>query len=300
MKKNFLLLITSFLIFSSEVLGEDELVCRKEIEKIEKKLNIPENLLLSIALTESGKKIKGNFVPWPWTINTEGKGIFFKNKKELIKKAKKNLKKNKKNFDLGCMQINYFYHGKKFINLEEMIEPKNNVLYSGQFLIQLKNKHKNWKEAISRYHSSTIWRKNKYFTKVMNNWAYLKKVNYGSSLKIVRTEQNKIFDKKPEKLVLNEKDEILPDKQLKETLVVDKKNLAIVNNNKKKRDNLKFTLNENQNYRLDEVEYQETIKELSKYIPVNVKKILVINDFKYIDRETILDNLERIRNIKNN
>ena len=100
--------------------------------------------------------------------------------------------------------------------------------------------------------------------------------------------------------MLNEKDEFLPDKQLKETLVVDKKNLAIVNNNKKKRDNLKFTLNENQNYRLDEVEYQETIKELSKYIPVNVKKILVINDFKYIDRETILDNLERIRNIKNN
>ena len=61
--------------------------------------------------------------------------------------------------------------------------------------------------------------------------------------------------------MLSKKDEILPEKQLKEILVVDKKNLTIVNN-KKKRDNVKFSLNENQSYRLDEVEYQETIKDI--------------------------------------
>ena len=46
------------------------------------------------------------------------------------------------------MQINYYYHGHKFKNIAEMVEPKTNVTWAGKFLISLKDKHRTWDEAI--------------------------------------------------------------------------------------------------------------------------------------------------------
>tara|TARA_B100000989_G_C19520522_1_gene463950 strand:- start:289 stop:1329 length:1041 start_codon:yes stop_codon:yes gene_type:complete len=178
MKKLFRIQSIIFTVFAflqfSEANSNPNNVCLNVIKDTEQRLNIPKNLLLSIALTESGRKILEDFVPWPWSINTKGKGLFFKNREELYRYAKKNLKKKILNFDVGCMQINYYYHGKKFKNLYEMTNPTVNVNWAGEFLISLHNKHKNWREAISRYHSSTVWRKKKYFSKVMNNWAYVR------------------------------------------------------------------------------------------------------------------------------
>ena len=52
--------------------------CIESAKKYEKVYQLPENLLVSVALTESGKKLKGGeFVAWPWTINMKGKGKFF-------------------------------------------------------------------------------------------------------------------------------------------------------------------------------------------------------------------------------
>ena len=71
------------------------------------------------------------------------------------------------------MQINYYYHGKKFKNFNDMINPKINVLWAGYFLLDLREKHGTWKEAIMRYHSSNPRRKKNYYNKVLNNWSYL-------------------------------------------------------------------------------------------------------------------------------
>ena len=60
---------------------------------------IPKNLLLSMSLTESGRRIKnGEFVSWPWTINRKGKGKFFSNKVAAINYVKEYLKKGKKKY----------------------------------------------------------------------------------------------------------------------------------------------------------------------------------------------------------
>ena len=62
--------------------------------------------MLSVSLTESGRKIKnGEFISWPWTINRKGKGKFFDNKVTAINYVKEYTKKEK-NIDLGCMQVN--------------------------------------------------------------------------------------------------------------------------------------------------------------------------------------------------
>ena len=271
----------------NSVVGNDTSICKNEIRKTEEILNIPKNLLLSIALTESGKKINGNFIPWPWTINTKGKGEFFKNKNQVIARVKDNLKNRKNNFDLGCMQINYYYHGSKFINIEEMLDPSKNVLYSGKFIIYLKKKHKNWKEAISRYHSNTPWRKKMYFSKVMNNWAFLEKNITNEQIALSRSnKKNKI------KLTSNSQDY----NKTENPKSNQKKNRVI--NNYSFDTSYSVKSDDVEELRLNNKQYKLTLEELSNFLPKNIEEIMVINEFKYMDKETVIDNLKRIEDLK--
>ena len=284
---NFILLV----IAPNTVVGIDTSICKNEIRKTEEILNIPKNLLLSIALTESGKKINGNFVPWPWTINTKGKGEFFKNKKQVIAKVKKNLKNRKKNFDLGCMQINYYYHGSKFMNIEDMLDPSKNVFYSGKFIIHLKNKHKNWEEAISRYHSNTPWRKKKYFSKVMNNWAFLEKDMTNQEITLSKSNTKNKIKLTSNSQYLNE---------IENTKFSNRTKNKFVNNYSYDSNDSNFSIkgDDVEEIRLNNTQYKETLEELSSFLPKNVEKIMVINEFQYMDKETIIDNLKRIEDLK--
>ncbi len=152
--------------------------CGQYTEKIAKEYKIPNKLLTSISLVESGLKKGKNFVSWPWTLNVSGKSKFFNSKDETISFLKKNYDK-KKNIDVGCMQISLKYHGQNFENFNQILDPKNNIEYAAKYLKSLHSKHKTWNEAISRYHSSIPQRKKIYLKKVKTYWADLrqKKIN---------------------------------------------------------------------------------------------------------------------------
>tara|TARA_A100001234_G_scaffold44247_1_gene36572 strand:- start:132 stop:761 length:630 start_codon:yes stop_codon:yes gene_type:complete len=152
--------------------------CGQYTEKIAKEYKIPNKLLTSISLVESGLKKGKNFVSWPWTLNVSGKSKFFNSKDETINFLKKNYNK-KKNIDVGCMQISLKYHGQNFENFNQILDPKNNIEYAAKYLKSLHSKHKTWNEAISRYHSSIPKRKKIYLKKVQTYWADLrqKKIN---------------------------------------------------------------------------------------------------------------------------
>jgi len=143
--------------------------CFNFTEKYGKQFNIPDKLLTSISLVESGIKKNNNFVSWPWTLNVSGKPMFFDNKDDVLNFLKKNYKN--KNIDVGCMQISMKYHMDEFDSLENMLDPDSNVKYAAKFLKKLFFKYKRWNEAISRYHSSVPSRKEKYLNRVKNYWA---------------------------------------------------------------------------------------------------------------------------------
>jgi len=153
--------------------------CMIASKKYEKIYGLPENLLLSVALTESGKRVEnGEFISWPWTINTKGKGKFFKTKSEAVNFVAKYTKKGKKNIDLGCMQVNYMYHPKAFKSFDEAFDPDTNVKWSAKTLKNLYKKFGSWKEAVGYYHSYRKKNRKKYSTKVFNNLLNVKKYNY--------------------------------------------------------------------------------------------------------------------------
>ena len=143
--------------------------CLNFTEKYGKQFNIPDKLLTSISLVESGIKKNNNFVSWPWTLNVAGKSMFFDNKNDALSFLKKNYKN--KNIDVGCMQISLKYHINEFDSLENVLDPDKNVKYAAKFLRKLFLKHKRWNEAISRYHSSVPKRKTQYLNRVKNYWS---------------------------------------------------------------------------------------------------------------------------------
>ena len=307
MRKQYFLFFLLFSLITNYSIANDD-ICSRIIKKTEIELKIPENLLLSIALTESGRKVGNNFFPWPWSINVKGKGYFLKNKQQLISFAKNNLEKKIKNFDLGCMQINYYYHGYKFKNITNMIDPKTNVTWAGKFLISLKAKHKTWDEAISRYHSNTKWRKKQYLAKVINNWTFV-----GKTKNVALKNEEKIQRKN----TITTLPKVKEDKEIKLSLRNEEKKKEILEEIDNGRDRVKKDnrILENSFYSRFikenklENKYENIMKEegldriiieLSDLLPKKIDKIEVENNFIYLDRSLVKDNLERIEDLKKN
>ncbi len=163
------LFLVCLLIYFKPAYSDSLTNCLNFTEKYGKQFNIPDKLLTSISLVESGIKKNNNFVSWPWTLNVAGKSMFFDNKNDALSFLKKNYKN--KNIDVGCMQISLKYHINEFDSLENVLDPDTNVKYAAKFLRKLFLKHKRWNEAISRYHSSVPKRKTQYLNRVKNYWS---------------------------------------------------------------------------------------------------------------------------------
>ena len=167
--KKFGLLFIFFPILCLKEVNSDILDCRKEIDRIERKFKIPYKLLSAISITESGRTVNGQFVAWPWAFNVSGKSFYFENKKNAKLFLKEKISE-RKNIDIGCMQINYGYHKESFKNLENFIDPIQNISWAAKYLKTLYSRYNSWNIAISRYHSSNPERMKNYLLKVKNNW----------------------------------------------------------------------------------------------------------------------------------
>lgn len=130
-------------------------------------LGIPEGLMPAIARVETGLKQGDRGVrAWPWTLNVQGKGYYFKTRKEALDKLKAVLKEGVRNVDVGCMQINYRWHAENFASVEEMMTPEANTRYAAKFLTRLKKRHGSWEEATKHYHSADSDRGTAYLGRV--------------------------------------------------------------------------------------------------------------------------------------
>lgn len=139
----------------------------------EREQGIPVHLLAAISSIETGRYHKGlgMALPWPWTINVEGKGYFFQTKAEAMAETRRHLNNGKRSIDVGCMQVNLKHHPDAFATLEEAFDPEKNVGYAAKFLHsnygQLGN---SWVKAAAAYHSRTPSRGNPYLQKVALAW----------------------------------------------------------------------------------------------------------------------------------
>lgn len=123
--------------------------CEREIQNAAAKYGIPEGILYSVGLTETGRK--GSL--YPWAMNVEGKALFPESETAALQAFQMAKTQGRVLIDIGCMQINHHFHGENFASLQQMFDPRTNVEYAAKFLRNLHDRHETWTMAVARYHA---------------------------------------------------------------------------------------------------------------------------------------------------
>lgn len=146
--------------------------CSHYFERYEKEFDLPQNILSSVSIVETGRwnKNQKSLTSWPWTVNNSGKSYFFETKQEAIKFVSELITKGQRNIDVGCMQVNLKHHPYAFENLYQAFEPQYNIAYAASLIKKLYSNSASWVSAIAQYHSAEKDRGINYAQKVLNHW----------------------------------------------------------------------------------------------------------------------------------
>lgn len=140
-------------------------LCGKYIKKASRQVGVLPEILWGVTATESNWQ-KG---PWPWALNVAGHPYFFKSREKMKIFLDKLPKKKLNRTDIGCMQINYYYHHDHFSSISQMIDPEINVIYGARFLKKLYRKTQNWLEAIGDYNTTRNNAQSRYTRQVLSH-----------------------------------------------------------------------------------------------------------------------------------
>lgn len=113
---------------------------------------VPSDLFYSIAIQESGKGFKGDRIPWPWTLNVCGEGIYLDSKEEAIYFLGLAIDAGC-SVDVGLFQVHWQTHYEKFESYAQALEPMVNMRAAAQILLNQYKRKNDWYIATGRYHS---------------------------------------------------------------------------------------------------------------------------------------------------
>ncbi|WP_429509539.1 transglycosylase SLT domain-containing protein [Pseudomonas sp. BT76 TE3572] len=114
---------------------------------------VPSEVLFAVALQESGVTLRGQRLPWPWTLNIAGAAHYFANRTEAcltLVQALKQLPATR--IDAGLAQINLGYQKRFYRHPCELLIPHNNLAIAGKILREQYRTGEDWLEAVGRYH----------------------------------------------------------------------------------------------------------------------------------------------------
>lgn len=123
--------------------------CEREMARAAQLHGIPLGILYAVGLTETGRR----GALYPYALGAEGQTVFARNMDDAISSFEAMRHKGVKLIDLGCMQINHYYHGDKFASVRAMFDPARNVDYAARFLKELKQREGSWTMAVARYNA---------------------------------------------------------------------------------------------------------------------------------------------------
>jgi Transglycosylase SLT domain len=123
--------------------------CEREMAQAARRIGIPLGVLYAVGLTETG--VRGAL--HPYSINVEGRAQSASSLREALANFERARGRGSKLIDVGCMQVNHYYHGSKFASVAEMFDPAKNVEYAARFLAELKAREGTWTIAVARYNA---------------------------------------------------------------------------------------------------------------------------------------------------
>ncbi len=124
-------------------------LCEREMKQAAAKYKIPLGILYAVGLTETG--IGGHL--HAYALNLQGDTVYSLGKEQAIRRFNAAKASGMRLIDIGCMQLNYFYHGNRFSSVEQMFDPHSNVDYAARYLKDLKESEGTWTIAVARYNA---------------------------------------------------------------------------------------------------------------------------------------------------
>ena len=114
---------------------------------------IPSTVLYAVALQESGTRVGGRLVPWPWTLNVTGTPHRYATRAEACTGLRQALRRTPaKRIDAGLGQINLGYHPQRYAQPCDLLDPYRNLAIAAQILREQHVAGEDWLLAIGRYH----------------------------------------------------------------------------------------------------------------------------------------------------
>lgn len=123
--------------------------CEREMARASRQHGIPLGILYAVGLTETGRR----GALYPYALGAEGQTVFARDMVDAMANFEAMRAKGIKLIDLGCMQINHYFHGDKFASVRAMFDPAKNVDYAARFLKELKQREGSWTMAVARYNA---------------------------------------------------------------------------------------------------------------------------------------------------
>ena len=169
-----ILSIAAFLVLWLPHLGlaAGEASCEAAGAEAERAWQLPPGLLAAIGRIESGRydPATGKVAAWPWTINAAGQGHYFDDSASAVAAVRDLQMQGVRLIDVGCFQVDLFYHPEAFTTLDDAFDASSNANYAARFLSELYARTGSWEAAIADYHSAVPEEGGPYKMRVMADW----------------------------------------------------------------------------------------------------------------------------------
>ena len=147
--------------------ADPRLACDRAAAKAETAWNLPAGLLAAIGTVESGGIDRH---AWPWAINAEGWSIFASSRAEAVSTVAALQRRGLRYIDVGCFQVDLFFHPRAFASLDEAFDPDANAQAASRILALARFGSAGWDQAIAAYHSASLLRGAWYLQRVLAAW----------------------------------------------------------------------------------------------------------------------------------
>jgi hypothetical protein len=166
------LLLHTHPVGALEIQDDPQLACDRAAATAERDRHLPDGLLAAIGTVESGRLDASgqNRRAWPWSINADGWSYFAASKTEALSIVRTLQTRGIRTIDVGCFQVDLFYHPDVFTALEEAFDPDANARAASHILLLNRFSSTDWFQAVALYHSASLLRGAWYLQKVRMAW----------------------------------------------------------------------------------------------------------------------------------
>jgi hypothetical protein len=149
--------------------------CVQAAQNAERTWGLPEHLLLAIGNVETGQwdATRRRLKPIPYSINVNGTGVTFSSQPYALGTVTALQSHGIRSIDVGCFQVNLFYHPTAFASVADAFDADANANYAAMFLTRLFGEYRSWHLAIAAYHSLNPIEGGRYRDHVLREWQSL-------------------------------------------------------------------------------------------------------------------------------